>query len=60
MDNKKRPCFCMAILGALVIVFAWWQVSWGAIALTVLGALIIIKDLIGQCCCSDKTCPPKA
>jgi len=50
----------MAILGALVIVFAWWQVSWGAIALTVLGALIIIKDLIGQCCCSDKTCPPKA
>ena len=60
MENKKKPCCCTAVLGVLVIVFAWWNISWGAIALTVLGVLIILKDWISSCCCSDKTCPPKA
>ncbi len=58
-ENKKMPCCCGALLGVLVIVFAWWKVAWGGVALTVLGALIVIKELIGQCCCSSKTCPPK-
>lgn len=60
------PCFCTIILGALVIVFAWWQVAWGQIALTILGALIVIRGLINRCCCcGDKggsccsTEPPK-
>ncbi len=52
-QNKPKPCYCTAVLGALVIVFAWWQVSWGAIALTVLGAVIIVKTFIGSCCCAD-------
>jgi Na+-transporting NADH:ubiquinone oxidoreductase subunit NqrB len=34
------------ILGALVIVFAWWDVSWAAIALTIIGALIIVFCLM--------------
>lgn len=51
-----RPCFCRAILAVLVIFFAWWQVSWGQIALTVLGALLAIMALTGnKCCCSPKT-----
>ncbi|HOW87599.1 MAG TPA: hypothetical protein PKV84_02955 [Candidatus Omnitrophota bacterium] len=60
MEEAKKPCCCCGILiGALVIVFAWWKVAWGAIALTVLGAVIIIKELIGQCCCQSKECKPK-
>lgn len=53
MNNKWFPCFCTMILGALVIVFAWWNVGWGNVALTILGALIIIKGLINKCCCGD-------
>lgn len=44
-------CCCGCILGILVIVFAWWQVSWAAYALTVLGVVIAIKSLCGICCC---------
>lgn len=58
-ENKAKPCCCGAILGALVIVFAWWEVSWSAIALTVLGAVLIVKELIDFCCCSKgKVCKP--
>ena len=50
-----RPCFCRLILAILVIVFAWWHVSWGNIALTVLGALLAILALAGnKCCCASK------
>lgn len=61
MEEKQKPCCCccVTLLGALVIVFAWWKVTWGAIALTVLGAAIIFKELIGQCCCQGKVCKPK-
>lgn len=52
--EKWFPCFCTIIVGALVIVFAWWQVSWGQIALTVLGALVVLKGLINRCCCTEK------
>ncbi|MHC4904696.1 MAG: hypothetical protein ACYTEN_02575 [Planctomycetota bacterium] len=45
------PCCCGILLGVLVIVFAWWDVSWANIALTVLGALLVIKSLFGACCC---------
>ncbi|MBT3182244.1 MAG: hypothetical protein HN337_07045 [Deltaproteobacteria bacterium] len=52
MGKKWTPCFCTAILGVLVVLFTWWTVSWGQIALTVLGALIVIRGLVGECCCS--------
>jgi len=48
-------CFCRFILAILVIVFAWWQVSWGNIALTVIGALLAIMALKNDFCC----CQPK-
>ncbi len=54
--QKVVPCACTAVLGALVIVFAWWDVRWSAIALTILGALIIIRGLVNQCCCSSAAC----
>ena len=47
-------CYCGCVLGVLVIVFAWVDVSWGSIALTVLGALVAIKALVGTCCCAAK------
>ena len=47
-------CYCGCALGILVIVFAWVDVSWGSIALTVLGALLAIKALVGTCCCAAK------
>ena len=49
-----KPCWCRFILAILVIVFAWWHVSWGNIVLTVLGALLAILALVGKCCCADK------
>jgi len=57
-EMKAKPCCCMALVGVLVIVFAWWKVLWGAIALTVLGVVIILKELVRQCCCSS-TCKTK-
>ncbi len=47
-------CYCGCLLGVLVIVFAWVDVSWSSIALTVLGALLAIKALVGTCCCTAK------
>lgn len=56
MNEKKWcPCICTAIMGVLVIVFAWWQVPWGRIALTILGALVILKGIINKCCCEKFT-----
>lgn len=49
-----KLCFCKMILGALVIVFAWWNLSWAAIALTVIGAIIIGMSFWGGCCCKVK------
>lgn len=50
-----KLCFCRTILSILVIVFAWLHVSWGQIALTVIGALLVILSLTGVCCCRTKT-----
>ena len=47
-------CYCGCVLGILVIVFAWVDVSWSNIALTVLGALLAIKALVRTCCCEAK------
>ncbi|MFC1692147.1 hypothetical protein ACFL1R_01425 [Candidatus Latescibacterota bacterium] len=48
-------CYCRFILAALVIVFAWWHVSWAPIALTVIGALLVILTLKRDfCCCMVK------
>ena len=46
-------CCCRFVLAILVIVFAWWSVSWAKIALTVLGALLAILALVGTCCCAS-------
>jgi tetrahydromethanopterin S-methyltransferase subunit E len=54
MENKWRPCFCGMALGILVIVFAWWKVSFAPIALTVVGGLVILHGLINKCCCRSK------
>ena len=45
-------CWCKVLLSILVIVFAWVNVSWAPIALTVVGALLVILSLKGTCCCS--------
>jgi len=43
------------MLALLVIVFAWWNVSWSAIALTVIGVVLAIMALSGnKCCCKSK------
>ena len=58
-------CFCRIILAILVIVFAWLNVSWANIALTIIGALLVILALKNDfCCCSTKkekesTTPPQ-
>ena len=41
-------CYCGCLLAILVIVFAWVNVSWSSIALTVLGALLALKALALQ------------
>ena len=46
-------CWCRFVLAVLVIVFAWWHVSWANIALTVLGVLLAIMALVGTCCCTS-------
>ncbi len=46
-------CWCGIVLAILVIVFAWVDASWARIALTILGALLAIKALVGKCCCAD-------
>lgn len=62
-QTKKRPCYCTAFSGAAVIVLAWWNVSWAPAALTVIGALMVVKTFVNACCCDkicgDKTCSPK-
>ena len=49
-----KLCFCRTILAILVIVFAWWNPDWAKIALTVIGALLVILSLTGVCCCRGK------
>ena len=48
-------CYCRVILAALVIVFAWFNVLWANIALTVIGALLVILAIKRDFCC----CMPK-
>jgi hypothetical protein len=47
-------CWCRLVLAILVIVFAWWNVSWANIALTIIGALLAITAISGSCCCKSK------
>ena len=51
-----KLCYCCFILALLVIVFAWWDVTWAPIALTVIGAILAIMALGGnKCyCCKSK------
>ncbi len=57
--TKCVPCICTTILGALVVVFAWWSVRWGAVILTVIGVLLILRGLVNQCCCATGACEAK-
>jgi hypothetical protein len=51
-----QRCYCGCVLAVLVIVFAWVDVSWAKYVLTVLGAMLALKALCGNCCCcSSKT-----
>ncbi len=60
MEKKEMNCcYCTALFGILIIVFAWWNVSWAPIALTVLGVLVLLKGIINKCCCSEKVCKTK-
>lgn len=49
-----RFCFCRFILPALVILFAWLNVSWASIALTIVGVLLLAFSFTDQCCCRPK------
>jgi hypothetical protein len=35
-------------------VFAWWHPGWEKIALTIIGALLIVFALTKTCCCAPK------
>ena len=54
MEEKMAVCYCRFVFAVLVIVFAWWHVSWAPIALTVLGALLAILALKRDWCCRAK------
>ena len=56
LTNYKtmKPCWCGLVLGILVVVFAWWQVDWGYLALTIIGIIVAIKSCMGKCCCEAK------
>ncbi|UCF79085.1 MAG: hypothetical protein JSW03_02180 [Candidatus Eiseniibacteriota bacterium] len=47
-------CLCRFILAALVIVFAWVHAPWSSIALTIVGALLVILALKRDFCCLAK------
>ena len=53
--DKGKPCWCSALIGVIVIVFAWWQPSFAPYVLTVAGAAIVLRELSGLCCCKGKT-----
>lgn len=53
-EGIVNRCWCRLVLALLVIVFAWWHVSWANIALTVIGALLAILAISGTCCCASK------
>jgi len=51
-----KLCYCRFVLAILIIVFAWWNVTWAPIALTVIGAVLAIMALSHNkcCCCKHK------
>lgn len=49
-EVAMKLCFCRLILAILVIVFAWWTVSWAPVVLTIIGILLAILTLTGFCC----------
>jgi hypothetical protein len=58
-ETKTKPCWCTALIGASVIAIVWFEPEWGGIALKTLGVVLILRGLIGKCCCS-LVCKPKA
>jgi hypothetical protein len=49
-----KSCYCRLILALLVVVFAWWNVSWAPIAITVIGAILAVMALKNNTCCCCK------
>lgn len=54
MEKKWAPCFCTILLGIAVIVFTYMQATWATTALYIAGGLVVLKGLIGACCCNFK------
>jgi len=52
-------CFCRALLPALVVVFAWWSVSWSNWILTIIGLILVFWALFAndKCCCMSCSAP---
>lgn len=48
-------CYCRAVLSALVIVFAWYNLPWlgSTWALTIIGAVLVLWAVFAndKCCC---------
>ncbi|NQT79129.1 MAG: hypothetical protein HQ555_01890 [Candidatus Aminicenantes bacterium] len=59
MEKKWLPCFCTILLGIIVIVFAWWELSISTIILTIAGGLVILRGIINKCCCQEIACKTK-
>jgi len=53
MEKKWTPCVCTIILGLAVVAVVWANPSWTNVALYILGGLVVIKGVIGTCCCSS-------
>jgi hypothetical protein len=53
MASKWTPCYCGIVLGIIAVVFTWLEFSWARIVVTVAVGLLILKELIGQCCCNS-------
>ena len=50
-----KACYCRIILALLVVVFAWWNVTWAPIALTVIGAILALMAANHNTCCCSKS-----
>jgi hypothetical protein len=47
-------CLCRFVLAVLVIVFAWLNVTWSNIVLTIIGVLLAVLALNRNFCCMAK------
>ena len=58
--GKYAPCWCLVILGVLIIVWTWWWTpGWANWAITIAAALVIVSTLVGKCTRNDSMCCEK-